>query len=238
MRKLIFLFMLKTIGKDWINIAIPKEVRSALQKNAKRDEKTDLLRDALYHANFDDLAPLIFKPYSTYKNESEIFQKLEKVKKIEELEEIIELKPKSNWERYFSEIKNFETLKKNWEKLYEYRNMIAHNRLINETDAAQIKKLTDETIEIIERALDEVENVEISEDEKRELFEFTDDALNRYKETIAIVNQIINSNKTTDYKELTREVNENLKMKLPNSVYDQIRAMEIAIKLNNINKKL
>jgi len=173
MRKLIFLFMFKTLGKEWINFAIPQKVRDSILNNVKRDGESYSNRDILYSANFDHLSDLLFLPYSSVKSVQDVIKMVEKAKEEGDFEELKKLKYQSNWKRYFSEVDNFEELKDKWKTLYKYRNMIAHNRLINEAAYQEANKLVDEINKILDEADNAIQTLNVSEEGKEEVADLT-----------------------------------------------------------------
>lgn len=138
MRKLIFKFMLKNLGMSWIKETIPEELKSKLKSNAiKHKNDSEFEEKILFEAEFMQLREFLFTEYTTVKSVKEMFDKLEDIKNIEELEKFKELKHKSNWDKYFSESYS-EAEKKiindEWNKLSEYRNIIAHNKQFSSKD--------------------------------------------------------------------------------------------------------
>ena len=173
MRKLIFQFMLKNIGSKWIKEAFPQKLKQKISRTAEKNDVEDLVKDSLYHADFIQLIELLFDKYTKVQSVTELFRKLEKVEEIEELEKLVELKPKSNWERYFSELIEFENLSETWGTLYNYRNTVAHNKLISKSDFEEIIKLTDLVKEKLNQALEELDGIKLSEEEKEDVSSFT-----------------------------------------------------------------
>ena len=89
------------------------------------------------------------------------------------LSELKELVPQSNWERYFSPIVDCKSdyLQTRWEKLYELRCMVAHNKFIGLADYEDICKLSVEVKEKLTQAIENLEKVHVSEAEKEDVAE-------------------------------------------------------------------
>ncbi len=62
-------------------------------------------------------------------------------------------------------------LKKRWDKLYDLRCKIAHNKSFNKTDSQDVEKLTLELKPYIQKALDNLDKVNLSEEERENIAE-------------------------------------------------------------------
>ena len=89
--------------------------------------------------------------------------------KLKDLKEII---PKSNWDRYFSKIIKFDGLNNKWKELYDYRNLVAHNRSLNKSNYQRIEIITSEIKEKITDAIKKIDDVHIPENKKKEVTDF------------------------------------------------------------------
>ncbi len=161
MRKLIANFLLITVGKEWATEATPQEVKEAANK--QRQERASIL----YSIDFIDLTRFLLRPYSK-STDQDIYAKLKKANTIEELEEIKAIVPQSNWERYFSRLVACEDgwLNTRWNKLYDYRCMIAHNSGFTKSDLEQCDLLIGEVKPKLEEALSKLPQVSVAEDER------------------------------------------------------------------------
>ena len=83
--------------------------------------------------------------------------------------------PRSNWERYFNKIVDCESdfLIKRWDKLYELRNHIAHNKPLSKNKLEQIEKLVGELRLKLQKAIDNLDEINISEEEREEVVEIS-----------------------------------------------------------------
>ncbi|RZL01402.1 MAG: hypothetical protein EOP36_11765 [Rubrivivax sp.] len=164
LRKLITKFMLINVGLGWTREAIPKEVQESVRtKDAKLDH------DYLYEVDFIQLSNFLFKEYATT-NPSAIIDRLRQATKIEDLdlEELKKAIPRSNWDRFFSKVVNCENeyLRSRWDKLYERRNQIAHNRPIGRSEYEEIVRLRDELGPKFTQAIENLDQLKITEDER------------------------------------------------------------------------
>lgn len=171
MRKLIFKFMFTNVGVDWIEAATPKDYREAVLKKADKNKVKDIIENSLYESDFIHLAALLFKEYHTADMVA-LIEKIKKAKNVNEIEfkELKELIPRSNWDRYFAHHLKLDGLKEKWEKLYDLRNKIAHNKPINKEDYDQIVLITEQIKPNLESALS-IKTLEIPEKEKKEVSE-------------------------------------------------------------------
>ena len=133
LRKIIYLFMLKTIGSGWLDTNTPEKfqtsIESIIEKNNKK--RSDIDAEWLIYADFIDLGKFFTAPYPLKSDLTSLFKILEqygdmditddekdnskttpkakKHKKAKTLtKELIqklsdEYEPKNNWDRYFSD---------------------------------------------------------------------------------------------------------------------------------------
>jgi len=148
-RRVLTKIMFAFEGKEWYKYTIPNEVKI-------RDKK-DIESDILYKIDFIQINNFLFKNYAQ-PNKKKIENDIKKgLKKIEELEpkEILFLIDKNNWEKYvqyFFEIKK-DDLEKRWKELYEIRNKIAHNSILENTDIHLLESNYKKISKEIKRAL-------------------------------------------------------------------------------------
>jgi hypothetical protein len=167
MRKLISKFMLINIGMDWIKGNSPADVISKVKSS---EIKNNLFYDDLYKTDFIHLSEILFKGYRLI-NVAEMDQLIKKAAEtgavnIEELKSFI---PKSNWERHFQKLingTNEDEIKQKWEDLYLLRNEIAHNRFLEKSDLLKIEALSDFLRPILKKAIESLDQVKLSSDEK------------------------------------------------------------------------
>ena len=71
--------------------------------------------------------------------------------------------------KYFSKYFNIDKLEVKWEKLYELRNKVAHNKSIDRGNYEEIVKLTGEIKIALNKAIDKLDEIVIKEEEKKEI---------------------------------------------------------------------
>lgn len=168
MRKLITKFMLTNIGLGWAKDRTPKEVSESIKSSKSK------AANFLYEVDFIQLSNFLFNNYASL-DSKKIVEKINKAKSIEDLnlEELREFVPQSNWDRYFATIVDCsnEFLEKRWQRLYEIRNKIAHNRLITGDEFEELKVLVKEVDEKIQTAIDNLDKIHVSNEQKEEVAE-------------------------------------------------------------------
>jgi hypothetical protein len=124
----------------------------------------------------------LFNPYTTDKGE--VTSHLKQVKDNSEVDLNILKKiiPESNWDRYFSKIIACENtyLKERLEELYSLRNKVAHNKTLLKVDYQSILRIISEVKPTLEKAIDKLDRIEISDAEKKEITKSIGELNNNY----------------------------------------------------------
>lgn len=164
MRMLITKFMILKVGMEWTKERVPDEVKKSLRKDVK-----DIKSNYLSEVDFIQLSNFLFKKYSD-KDITEFYKAVENKNNMT-IAELSNYVPKSNWDRYFSEIVSCDDnyILKRWEKLYKLRCKIAHNNDVIKADYEEISKLIQEIRSVLETALDKLSEISITEIEKEEI---------------------------------------------------------------------
>lgn len=178
MRKLITKFMLTNVGMGWAKDNIPDEVKNSVRvansdgivdEASTKNKKDENSPDYLYRTDFIQLKNFLFKEYTPFAM-SALTNKIKSSKDISELsfEELKSFVPKSNWERYFSKLVDCDDnyLNKRWNKLYVLRCKIAHNNQVTKTDYDQIVHLVSEVKDKLQQAIDNLDKIHISDEDK------------------------------------------------------------------------
>jgi hypothetical protein len=164
MRKLIAFFMLVTVGKEWVKETAPEKVRDALAKSKRK-----AYVDQLFQLDFNQLADVLFVPQALGSFE-EVEQAVASATSIEDIEfaKLRGLVRRSNWERYFADIVEYDgdALKKKWLQIYDLRCVVAHNALLNREDYQRLCRLCEEVDSPLEKAIANVQHVTVPEEEK------------------------------------------------------------------------
>lgn len=182
LRKIIYLFMLKTVGSQWIDIGTPEkfqeDINNVIEKNNRK--KTDINAEWLIYADFITLGKFFTAPYALKSNLKDLFKELDRYTVVSVEENIAENKdttnknrvltqqelgklsdeyePKNNWDRYFSNklsVKSPNKFSKDWSSLYDIRNKVAHGKPINKNDYEKASEL----VVIYKKAFDECINI-------------------------------------------------------------------------------
>ncbi|UST83348.1 HEPN domain-containing protein [Pseudomonas siliginis] len=177
MRKLITKFMLISIGVSWVKSVVPKEVSESLRG------KKGIAQNYLHDTDFIQLSNFLFRKYATGDSET-LIVKISKAGSIEELvlSELKEMVPLSNWERYFSPIVDCssEYLKIRWDKLYELRCIVAHNNFLSQEQFAEIGVLSSEIKTKLTTAIENIDQVHVSEEQRSEVVDSVVDSIGTY----------------------------------------------------------
>lgn len=167
MRKLIYKFMAISIGYTWKDESTPKEVIESI-----RNKTSDI--NFLREIDFIKLSDFLFKTIHKTNYESLIKTISEKSQDgYIEIQEIQELMPYTNWERFFSKKVNCDSnyLKTRWDKLYDFRCLIAHNKNFSKKDYEDLEVLYNEVKTQLESALNSVDEIHIEQEDRDEIAE-------------------------------------------------------------------
>ncbi|WP_017298157.1 HEPN domain-containing protein [Nodosilinea nodulosa] len=173
MRKLITNFMITKIGTNWTKESLPQAVKEDLNKNDKRSsaKAAEGYINALYGVDFIKLKNMLFDPYPQNSNIEQLRDKIAQADKIESLN-LNDLKafvPRSNWDRYFDgAIVSYpaEKLTKQWDRLYQLRCQVAHNRTVAKKDFDEIFNLVDKLRGVLKQATENLYQIHIPEEEQ------------------------------------------------------------------------
>jgi len=177
MRKLISKFMVIGMGLNWADSSIPHEVTDSIHSRGKADKS-----NIIYEVDFIQLSKYLFTSYK--KNDSNIFFESLKGKGDNESLTVGELKqyvPFTNWEKYFSQKVKCESdyLKSRWDRLYVIRCTVAHCRALSFVEYSELVKVSGEVCEKLQAALDSINDIHISPDDREELAENISGATNQ-----------------------------------------------------------
>lgn len=164
MRKLISKFMLINVGMNWSKETIHPD----LAKKIERFDDDDTYINDLYKLDFINLSEVLFKKKRDISLDELDRLLLKTDFDNNDQDKIKKYLPKSNWEKYFSEIlgKDSLSLEKKWELLYKLRNKVAHNRFLTRKDFEKIKGLTFEVKEILSTAMNKLGEIDLNEEDK------------------------------------------------------------------------
>ncbi|VEI73691.1 Uncharacterised protein [Serratia fonticola] len=167
MRKLISKFMLINVGMEWSKETIHPE----LAKKIKDYDEDDVYLNDLYKLDFINLSDMLFK-----KKRDISLDDLDRVLanttfKEEDTNKILKFLPRSNWEKFFSNIIGVkaQSLEEKWKLLYKLRNKVAHNRSLTKEDLEKIKGLTNSVNQILKGAIDKLGEIDVGEEERESI---------------------------------------------------------------------
>ena len=193
LRKIIYLFMLKTVGSRWLDTDAPEKFRTSITSVIKKNnkEKDDIHEEWLIYADFISLAYFFTAPYSLKPELNDLFEQLkqyqategdietkgtpDKAEKAAKMltKEVIqalsdEYEPKSNWDRYFSDKLGEKSPKKfsdKWSSLYDIRNKVAHGKPISKEDFDKASSLIKVFTEAFRECINIIDTLEITAEE-------------------------------------------------------------------------
>lgn len=178
MRKFITYFMIKNLGKNWLDESSPKQIKEALDKSKRKD-----YMDSLQKLDFIHLGDLLFKSFQEQdiSNLSKLINRYKNKKQNSiKLENLLEFLPKSNWDKFFKDIVECDDkfLEERWKELYDLRNKIAHTSSFSKEDFLRIETLSQEIEEKLNKAFENIDNIEINDEDKEKLSESITASLN------------------------------------------------------------
>lgn len=183
LRKLIYRFMIKTAGSKWFANSVPKSVKEAVEKTAKKNELDEMPDvNQLDLTDFIQLGWFFFEKYTTKPLDQNAIHELKKIiseddRKEEKITAFLETySAKSNWERFFADKIEVEGMNEKWDKLYKYRNIVAHTKRMTGDDYNEAKKLIDELKPAFEKCLEHIDDVEMTEEQAEAIQEVANEA--------------------------------------------------------------
>ncbi len=212
LRKLLFNIYVLNFGKDYyqatmdielqkkikglINSSNSSEQKNAIKKAYKVSSNTQAaviscLQQFFYSFELGDIQNFLFKPTWTEIDEKDKQKFLAEHEDLSELSDaelrtaIIQLSPKSDWERFFSEKVAIDDIEGMIDKIRKYRNSVAHYKFFNQNDYKNCNKLVARFNKAILSAIKITEEVDFVEKNNMTLRE----ALSNFAERL---NQIVN----------------------------------------------
>lgn len=166
MRKLITMFLTINVGINWIEDSISSDLLKATERNS---ENKNPYLNMLYDLDFIHLSNVLFSPKEDILNKLDSLLNKKEITN-DDVQELINIR-KSNWDKYFASKIDIlgEALRKKWKKLYELRCAVAHNRYIDDKDLKTINGICSEINGVINKALDKLHEISITEIEKEDI---------------------------------------------------------------------
>lgn len=187
MRKIIYRFMIRIAGSNWFDNAVPIAVKNAVEEVQKKNKTNSKNADQLFYADFNQLGNFLFYKYTLQPFGQDFVEKLNKL--FPNGEETIDkekfknllnsYEAKSNWDRYFSDKIKVDGLEEKWNKLYSYRNQVAHTRRIKRKDFEEAKEIIDELSSAFNSCLDKIDTVNLTEEQSEAAQEFAKETVSQ-----------------------------------------------------------
>ena len=136
LRKLLFNTYIVQFGENYYQTTISEEIQSKAKqrigsKGAKQTLETKSIQEFFYSLEYGDIETMLFTPHWTEIEENKKRNLLEKHSDLSQLadselrEAILQLKPLSDWERFFSQKSCLMDMQSTLGKLRTYRNRVA-----------------------------------------------------------------------------------------------------------------
>lgn len=176
-RKLLYITYTAQFKKSYFEITTSKELRTKTKEKIK-SKKTDYrIQQYLYSLDFYAFKQLLFeKSWNNY-DEKQLNRYLKKHSDLTQLTDselrnkMLSIHPTNDWERLFCN----KCLDENFEdiitKIGELRNIIAHNKLINEIEYDELNELLDKSIITIDKAIKITETEDFKRINTEKIFE-------------------------------------------------------------------
>lgn len=161
LRYLIYLTMIHTYGKDWVDTSVKdnSNIKNGINPNKISYENTleifslNLISIYLFEKNPELNSDDFFKSVDNYlsNQESSTDEKLNNI-----IESISQYKGISIWEKYFN-YDNLEYVEKNFKKIRIYRNDVMHHHNIYKEDFDNKKQIILKSNHLIKKAIEDIE---------------------------------------------------------------------------------
>lgn len=167
LRAYIVKFMTTRVGPRWWEITATNDLNQKV-KNRKSNEKEFSLYidNNAYLIDFGDLGKLIYAHSSGFTSKEDIIKKVFSLEETPEAIQTLKEELKSNYQRFFKESFKDKNFQEKWEELEKIRHKVAHNNLFTNSDLERGKQLAEDLIEIINTALNSVDQVTLRSEEK------------------------------------------------------------------------
>ena len=210
-RKLLFITYTAQFKKLYFEVTTSEKLREKAKEVIQSDDNDYRLQQYLYSLDFGAFKKLLFdKSWTEYdeKQRNKYLKKYGDLDKLTDLEiknTMINRNKRNDWERLFSN----KGLKENFEKIIsrigKLRNIVAHNKIINEEEYNELNELLDDSIITIEQAIKVTETEDfkrINMEKVYETFEKVVETLKKYTDGIRK-----KANKLHENKELKNALN-------------------------------
>lgn len=167
-RKLLFLIFTSQFKELYFEKTASNEMLNKVKENIKRKKgvnKTEYrIQNYFYSIDMATLRSFLFDKQWTFIEEeakNELLKKnLSKMTNEELKKEIVKIEPKSNWDRYFQNKGFSNDINITMETINNLRNLVAHNKIIDENDYNLLKNKLESVILEINKATKITESVD------------------------------------------------------------------------------
>jgi len=161
----IYLFEFGESYTEQMNKPITTKVKERLGEQRKmyndgRNKEIILTASYFYQLELKEIQDVLFTPKWTPQDEIKINNIIAETKDFAKFEDskirvmLEDLKPKSDWDRFFSDIVKIDDIKYNIEKIRNYRNIVAHCKEFRNKHFIELSNTLDLTNNAIEKAID------------------------------------------------------------------------------------
>ncbi|MGB3204429.1 MAG: Swt1 family HEPN domain-containing protein [Crinalium sp.] len=160
LRAYIVKFMTTRLGSKWWEKTATSELKQKVQQRKNNEKEfAAYIDNNVYRIDFGDLGKLIYAHSSGFQSKEEIVLKIAQLEETPEAIRKLKDEVQSNYQRFFKKSFKDKDFQKKWEELEKIRHKIAHNNLFTNDDLEKGKQLAKELIEIIETAINTVDEI-------------------------------------------------------------------------------
>ena len=167
-RKLLFLIFTAQYKDLYFEKSSSEEVLKKAKENLKRkkgiDKEKYRIQNYYYSIDMATLRSYLFDKQWTFIEEQkrkELLNKdLSKLTNEQLKAEISKIEPKSNWDRYFQNKDFSDDIETIMESINELRNLVAHNRIVDENDYSTLKSELEKMIMELNKAINKTESTD------------------------------------------------------------------------------
>jgi hypothetical protein len=160
LRAYIVKFMTTRLGSQWWENTATSDLKQKVQQR-KNNEKdfAEYIDNKVYLIDFGDLGKLIYAHSSGFTSKEEIIRKISELDETPEAIRRLKEEVQSNYQRFFKESFKDKNFQQKWEELEKIRHKVAHNNLFTNNALEKGKHLSEELLEIIDTAIESVDEV-------------------------------------------------------------------------------
>lgn len=196
-RKLLFLIFTSNFKELYFEKIAPKEMIEKVKGNIRiknnQNKEEYRIQNYFYSIDIGTLRELLFNKNWTLMEEEQknklLNEDLSNMTEEEIKNKIKEIEPKSNWERFFYNKGFSDDIEDMMKSINELRNVVAHNRILNENDYLFLKINLEKLIDKIDKAImitESVDFMEINNNKYRKLFSSITKSINNIIDQIGI----------------------------------------------------